>query len=151
RLSAAGMMPPALALKFTVGERAVLYVIATEVSRRGRCDLYVDQIAAFAGVSRSTVKNALRQAKKLGMIEVDPWKQAPDWNGPNGARCVRKEGRAWLAHGRQKRTVKNLPAPPKPDFRKASGQAMDRSSVGALFPPGPPRAPDARNVAPRGS
>jgi hypothetical protein len=122
RLSAAGMMPPALALKFTVGERAALYVVATEVSRRGRCDLYVDQIAAFAGVSRSTTKNALRVAKRLGMIEVDPWKQAPDWNGPNRVRIVSKEWLAWLAHGRQKMTVKNLTTTPKPVEREAVKQ-----------------------------
>jgi hypothetical protein len=65
RLSAAGMMPPGLAARFTVGERAVLYVVAAEVQRRGQCDLYIDQIAAFAGVERTTTFNALRMAKRL--------------------------------------------------------------------------------------
>jgi hypothetical protein len=99
RLSAAGMMPPGLALKFTVGERAVLYVIATEVQRRGRCDLYLDKIAAFAGVGRSTAKNAIREAKRLRLLTVEPWKQAPDWNGPNRIRIVDQAWLAWLAHG----------------------------------------------------
>jgi hypothetical protein len=122
RLSAAGMMPPGLALKFTVGERAVLYVIATEVSRRGRCDLYVDQLAAFAGVSRSTAKNAIRVARKLGVIEVELWKQAPDWNGPNRITIKSKEWLVWLAHGRQKMTVKNLTTTLKPDSEGAIRQ-----------------------------
>ena len=71
RLSAAGMMPPGLAAQFTVGERAVLYVIAQEVKLRGQCDLYINQIAAFAGVCRTTARNAQRMAKRLGLIQVD--------------------------------------------------------------------------------
>jgi hypothetical protein len=71
RLSAAGMMPPGLAARFTVGERAVLYVIAQQVKLRGQCDLYINQIAAFAGVGRTTCRNALRIAKRLGLIEID--------------------------------------------------------------------------------
>jgi hypothetical protein len=122
RLSAAGMMPPALACRFTVGERAALYVVATEASRRGRCDLYVDQIAAFAGVSRSTAKNAIRVAKRLGMIKVEPWKMVADWNGPSRIRIVDKAWLAWLAQGRQKMTVKNLTTTLKPDSERAVKQ-----------------------------
>jgi hypothetical protein len=116
RLSAAGMMPPALALRFTVGERAVLYVIATEIKRRGRCDLYVDQIAAFSGTSRSTTKNAVRMAKRLRLIKITEWKQAPDWNGPNQILIVSQEWLAWLAHGRKEMTVKNLTTTDRPVF-----------------------------------
>jgi hypothetical protein len=102
------MMPPRLGEMFTMGEGAALYVVATEIKRRGKCDLYLDQIAAFAGVGRSTAKNALRMAKRLGLIEIAEWKQAPDWNGPNRIRIVSKEWLTWLAHGRQQMTVKNL-------------------------------------------
>jgi hypothetical protein len=133
RLSAAGMLPPVLACRFTLGERAVLYVIATEVSRRGRCDLYVDQIAAFAGVSRSTAKNAIREARKLGVIEVEPWKQAPDWNGPSRIRIVDKAWLTWLAHAAKKMTVKNLTTTPKPVERETVRQdknLQDRGQSG---------------------
>ena len=102
RLSAAGLMPPGLALRFTVGERAVLYVIATEIRRRGQCDLYVDQIAAFSGTSRSTTKNAIREARRLKLIDVQAWKQAPDWNGPNRITIISGEWLSWLEHGRER-------------------------------------------------
>jgi len=117
RLSAAGMMPPGLALRFTVGERAVLYVIATEIKRRGRCDLYVDQIAAFSGTSRSTTKNAIREAKRLRLIKITEWKQAPDWNGPNRILIVSQEWLVWLAHGAKEMTVKNLTTTDRPVFK----------------------------------
>jgi len=40
------------------------------MSARGACVLPVDAIAALAGCSRTSVKNALRQAKLLGLILV---------------------------------------------------------------------------------
>ena len=102
------MMPSRLTELFTNGEAACLYVIAMEVKRRGRCDLYVDKIAAFAGVSRSTAKNAIREAKRFKLIEVQEWRQAPDWNGPNRIRIVDQAWLAWLAHGQKEMTVKKL-------------------------------------------
>jgi hypothetical protein len=109
RLSAAGKMPPGLAEQFTVGERAVLYVVAQQVKLRGQCDLYIDQIAAFAGVGRSTTRNALREAKRLNLIQVDERRLRARYNDANRVTIVSPEWRNWLAHGR-KETVKN----PKP-------------------------------------
>ena len=101
------MMPPGIAARFTEAERAALSVIATEVKRRGRCDLFVDQIAAYAGVSRSSVKSATRMARRLGLLTIEEWRQAPDWNGPNCIRVVSPEWLTWLAHRREvKMTVK---------------------------------------------
>jgi hypothetical protein len=122
RLSAAGMMPPGIALKFTVGERAALYVVATEVKRRGQCDLYVDQIAAFAGVGRSTCKNALRMAKRLGLITVDERRIGYRYNDANRVRIVSKEWLAWLAHG-QKETVNFLTRTTNQDFKRSAFSA----------------------------
>jgi len=93
-------MPPGLAAQFTVGERAVLYVVATEVKQRGQCDLYIDQIAAFAGVGRSTARNALRMAKRLGLIQVDERRLSHRYNDANKVTIVSREWRAWLAHGK---------------------------------------------------
>jgi hypothetical protein len=103
------LMPYGLAAKFTDGERAVLTVIATEIKLRGQCNLYVDQIGAFAGVSRSTVKSATRRARGLRLINVEEWRQAPDWNGPNRIRIVSPEWLTWLALGKTKMTVKPTP------------------------------------------
>jgi hypothetical protein len=125
RLSAAGMMPPGLAMQFTVGERAVLYVVATEVKRRGQCDLYIDQLAAFAGVGRSTCRNALRQAKRLGLIQIDERRLSRRYNDANRITIISREWCAWLAHGRtapdpwQKETVKNVKRTQQPYFQYA--------------------------------
>jgi hypothetical protein len=65
--AASGAMPPALAAAFTVGEQSALAVIARQP---GRCDLYIDVIAAMAGVCRSIVQSAVREAARLGIIKV---------------------------------------------------------------------------------
>src|SRR3954453_9710938 len=71
RWAASGALPPALASRFTAAETAVLAVIAAEALRHGRCTLVLDHIAALAGVSRTTVKNALREARALGLIRIE--------------------------------------------------------------------------------
>jgi hypothetical protein len=38
------------------------------------------------------------------LIEVEPRKQAPDWNGPNRIRIVSKEWQLWLAHGAKEKS-----------------------------------------------
>ena len=117
RLSAAGMMPPGLAAQFTVGERAVLYVVACEIKRRGQCDLYIDQIAAFAGVGRTTARNALRLAKRSGLIEVDERRLSHRYNDANKVTIVSREWLVWLAHGRGE-TVKNVKPTRQPDYQQ---------------------------------
>ena len=116
RLSAAGMMPPGLAAQFTVGERAVLYVIARQVKLRGQCDLYIDQIAAFAGVGRTTCRNAQRAAKRLGLILIDERRLSARYNDANKVTIISREWLVWLAHG-QKETVKNVNPTHQPKFR----------------------------------
>src|SRR3954451_13212581 len=54
RWASSGHLPPQLAARFTVGEQAVLAVVATEVRRHGRCTLTIGHMAALAGVSRTT-------------------------------------------------------------------------------------------------
>ncbi len=68
RQAASGALPPALAARFTTGELAALTVIARQCQRSGVCVLPIDAIAALAGVSRTTVQNALRAAKAQGLI-----------------------------------------------------------------------------------
>jgi hypothetical protein len=53
-----------------MGEIAALSVVAVEVRKHGRCTLHLNTIAALAGVCRTTVKNALRQAEALGFIRI---------------------------------------------------------------------------------
>src|SRR5690349_19343042 len=71
RWAASGALPPALAARFTLAETAILAVVAAETRKRGDCRLTNKEIADVAGVSITTVKNAMRQAGGLGLISVE--------------------------------------------------------------------------------
>ena len=71
RVAACGRLPPSLACHFTQGEVAVLSVVASDAMQDGACRACLADIGDRAGVSRSTVKNALRQAKALKLITVE--------------------------------------------------------------------------------
>src|SRR5829696_5585366 len=58
--AASGRMPPKIANRFTGAEQAVLAVVANKVADGGSCSLTVGHIAALAGVSETTVRNAMR-------------------------------------------------------------------------------------------
>jgi hypothetical protein len=93
-------LPPPLAVKFTWGEVAALRVIGNEVKRQGFCDLHVDAIAAMAGMRRTTVQNALRQARRHGLITVEE-RRVPGRrkNLPNIIRITSPEWMTWLRKG----------------------------------------------------
>src|SRR5262249_17876175 len=67
--------------------------------KHGFCDLYVDQIAALAGVSRSTVRDAIREAH----INCDLRRQERRIPGQksrtNIIRIISREWLTWLSHG----------------------------------------------------
>jgi hypothetical protein len=93
-------MPPVLAAKFTWGEVAVLRVIGDQVKRHGACSLYIDAIAAMSGMRRTTVQNALRQARRLGLITVEE-RRPPGRRKSltNIVRIVSEEWLTWLRKG----------------------------------------------------
>lgn len=99
RLAASGPMPPALAARFSTAELACLRIIADEVRARGSCRLYLDAIAARAGTSRTTAKNALREARLLGLVKVEERPQYGAKNLSNVVTIVDKAWRAWLERG----------------------------------------------------
>src|SRR4051812_67120 len=96
RWAASGALPPALASRFTAAETAVLAVIAAEVLRHSRCTLTVGHIAALAGVSETTVRNALRAARGLGLLTLEERRLTAWRNAPNVVRIVSREWQAWL-------------------------------------------------------
>lgn len=104
RLAMSGPMPPGLACHFTVGELAVMRIVGDECRYRGRCVEFIDAIAARAGVGRSTVKNALRQARKLGLVAVTERRTTaggrgrPPRNDSNVVRVISPAWLAWLRH-----------------------------------------------------
>jgi len=74
-------------------------VIARQCQRAGVCVLPVDAIAALAGCSRTTVKNALRQARLLGLLLVKERRIPGLPSLTNVVRIVSKEWTAWLKLG----------------------------------------------------
>src|SRR6516165_9867121 len=72
RLVASGPLPPPLAARFTWGEIAVMRIVGDECRAHGCCFLHIDAIAARAGVHRTTVQNALREAQGRGEVPGSP-------------------------------------------------------------------------------
>ncbi|MCJ2036464.1 hypothetical protein MKK54_19855 [Methylobacterium sp. J-068] len=96
RWAAAGRMPPAIAAKFTSGEQAALAVIAFEVGKRQFCDKSLREIGDVAGVSASTVKRAIRQARALGLLTVQERRLSRYRNDTNIIRIISKAWLAWI-------------------------------------------------------
>jgi hypothetical protein len=107
RWVASGLMPPQIACQFTMGEGAALAVIAAEVSKRGRCTLTVGHIAALAGVCKTTVRNAVRQAAALGLIRSEEWRLSAFRSAPNTVTILSTEWLAWLRLGSPRGRVQN--------------------------------------------
>ncbi len=97
--TASGRLPPAVAARFTPGEAAVLAVVAVEVCRSGDCRWPHGRLAGVAGVSVSTVRRALRQARDLGLITVEERRLGAFRSDTNVVRVVSPEWRAWLRLG----------------------------------------------------
>jgi hypothetical protein len=93
---ASGHLPPTLACRFTLGEQAALAVIAVEVRKYGRCTITNGHIAAVAGVGRSTVKRALREAAVLGFIRVQERRLTAFRNDSNVIWIIDPAWSAWL-------------------------------------------------------
>ncbi len=98
-LGGSGFLPPGVREKYTEGERAVLTIVAHEVKRHGICDLPVDKIAALAGCGRTTVQNALHEARRLGHVTILERPRPGQKNLPNVVRIVAKEWLTWIKRG----------------------------------------------------
>ena len=119
RWAAAGRLPPGLAARYTLAEQAVLSLIAAETARRGDCRLAIEHMAVVAGVSRSTSKSAIREARKLGLLTVEE-RKARSWrNDTNVVRIVSPVWQAWLRLAqREDRAGKRVATP---TVRKGGG------------------------------
>jgi hypothetical protein len=82
-----------------MAELAVLTVVARQIQRAGVCVLPIDAIAALAGVSRSTAKNAVRQARLLGLVLVKERRIPGHKSLTNVVSIVSRDWLAWLKLG----------------------------------------------------
>ena len=101
RWAASGRLPPGLAARFTLAEQAVLSLVAAETARRGDCRLAVGHLAAIVGVAETTVRNAIREARKLGLVTVEERRVTGFRNDTNVVRVVSAEWTAWLRLARR--------------------------------------------------
>jgi hypothetical protein len=124
RWAASGRLPPALAARFTPGEIAVLAVVAAEACRRGDCRLAVRHLAAVAGVSETLVRNALREARALGLVTIEERRVTAWRNDTNVVRIVSAEGGCWLklAKGRPGAAPASCGSASSRNGRPASGE-----------------------------
>lgn len=99
RQAMSGVVPAKIAAGFTQGELAVLTVIGRQCQRAGVCSLPIDAIAALAGVSRTTVQNAMRQARLVGLIHVKERRIPGRRSLTNVITVVSKDWTAWLKLG----------------------------------------------------
>ena len=101
RWAASGRLPPGIAARFTLAEQAVLSLVAAETVRRKDCRLSIENMAAVAGVCRSTVKNAIREARQLGLLTVEERKITGFRNDTNVLRIISPEWLAWIRLARK--------------------------------------------------
>ena len=97
RWVASGWVPPTIACRFTAGELSALSVVASQVARHGRCDLALDHIAALAGVGRTTVRNALGEARRLGFLTVEVRRLRAFRNDTNVVRIAALAWQSWIS------------------------------------------------------
>lgn len=107
--TASGWMPPAIAARFTMGEAAALGVVLAEVALTGRCELSHGAVGGRAGVSVSTVKRAIGEARKLGLMLIEERRVSWCRNLPNVVTIASAELRIWVStRGRGLRAAKGM-------------------------------------------
>ena len=96
RWAASGALPPSLACRFTLAEQSALAAIAAENRKRGDCRLTNGELADVAGVSITTVKNALREAQRQGLARIEERRVTAWRNAPNVVTITAPEWASWL-------------------------------------------------------
>jgi hypothetical protein len=92
-------MPPTVRARHTEGESSALTITAGEVRLHGCCDSPIDRIAAQAGVCRTTVQNALREAVRQNHVEVQHRPVPGRKNLTNIVHIISREWLTWLERG----------------------------------------------------
>lgn len=139
RLAASGPMPPRLAAMFTTAELATLRIICDEARHKGQSEATVAEIAARAGVCRTTAKNAIRTAAALGLLLVEERRRRGQKNLPNIIRIISREWRDWMRKHPTKsseRTAVKKMAPTHHASQFRNGQVRGKPSIGPAWTAG---------------
>lgn len=143
-----GLMPPTVVVHFTQGERSVLAVIAAETQKRQDCRLAIDHIAALAGVGRSTTRNAIREATRLGLVTVEERRLSGWRNDTNVVRIISAEWTAWLRLARKRKEKREAVALASP---KVGGVKLPNPTPTKVIDLGKSRPAEPPQRLPRGS
>jgi hypothetical protein len=139
-LAASGPMPPALAQNYTTCELAVLKILADEVSAKGYCALDIAQIAARAGVCKSTVRNATRAAEMDCLIKVLRRPRPGLKHLTNIITIIRAEWKQWVASRPRRRVSSGNAAPLIPTGCKSvestASDLLKKDRIGVWRPKG---------------
>jgi hypothetical protein len=100
RLGGSSALPDRMRHCYTEGNRAVLCIVAGEIKQHGFCDLPVDKIAALAGVCRTSVQNALHEARRLRHVRIVERPQPGQKHLTNIVEIVAPEWIAWIKRRR---------------------------------------------------
>ncbi|WP_409567515.1 helix-turn-helix domain-containing protein [Methylobacterium sp. J-030] len=148
--AASGRLPPGLAARFTLAEQAVLSLVAAEVARRKDCRLAVGNLAAIVGVAETTVRNAIREAVKLGLVTVEERRVTGFRNDTNIVRIVSVEWTAWLRLARRgSPQISGYPSQPQGGGCKSPrGTSTEVLESGKTKPAGPSRERSAHANSP---
>jgi hypothetical protein len=128
RWAASGALPPALASRLTLAEQAVLAVIAAEHQKHGACTLPIGNVAALAGVSETTVRNAMREARRLGFVHIEERRVSAWRNLPNKITLTSREWLSWLRM-RCKGVGANPCSPRIPENKKGTSAQRNRAWI----------------------
>lgn len=90
-----GNMPPTVRACYTEAERAALSVVADRCRRKGFCDLCLDEIARLAGVSRTSVQNAIRKARSKDRSHIIV-RERPQEHGKHLTHVIKIVCTTWL-------------------------------------------------------
>ena len=85
-----------MAAGFTTAENAALAVIIREIVTTGSCRLAAAAIAGRAGVSTSSARNAVREARRRGILHVVERRIRYDRNEPNLITIASRELEVWV-------------------------------------------------------
>lgn len=87
-LASVASIPADILQHFTTAGQSVLSFVALKCRYGDRCDLPVNSIANIAQVSERTVQSTIRQAERMGLVEVQYRKRLPN--------VVRVVSQVWL-------------------------------------------------------
>jgi len=124
RQAASGAVPATLAAAFTGGELATLAVVGRQAASGRPCDWPMARIAALAGVSVSTARNALRMAQRLGMVRVIERRRAANRSLTNLISITCRKWMGWLRRGRKEGGGSKKPEPMNTEVILAARQPV---------------------------